>query len=613
MKKFSIKNFKGNLPLLCSACAGLLLFCTSLPAVMPAFCIGCILFLSSFFIKFEVKHLFCKKSAVIFCALALFIALAQGYIFAVNVFPSSKIGSLAQMLGCSKKTLLGSFTAVCSIASVFSITVFLCFLRDSTSLDKPVNERLSQIITGILGLCVIIMLSAVLLLCFNGSVWYDEAYSLINIPLSFREIIYMQVHDVHPPLYYFLLKCFTYPATVFFPGSVYATIAASKICSVIPMVILGMICFFSLKKDYWLRWLILLSLFIPCFCNYATEVRMYSWAVLFVTAAYLCVQKIMQDPSDRKSWLLFAAMSLCSAYTHNFALIAIAFLWGILFLWIFICARDRIITFFVMASIVAVLYFPWFIVLLQQAGRVKANYWISPITAKSLGGYFCSMFPALLGIVPAITVFREKRTDIKTLFNDYFGVLIPLSVLLFGVIVSWVTRPIFIFRYLVPCLPCLWIPLLAISCAQKNLKRLIITCLMLLVTITNLLAFTSQENRRGRNAEQNIALLTSTEEKSCIIVDSTSLHMPGEVAGYIHRDIYATVNPAIFPDVQEITEKTAVSNLLKKYESVYVLRRIEDDKENTRIAVSGAEWNTEFLGNYFFSAGQVEAFKITAK
>ena len=41
---------------------------------------------------------------------------------------------------------------------------------------------------------------------FNNSIWLDEAFSMSMIQQNFGEMIYNTAIDVHPPLYYIILK-----------------------------------------------------------------------------------------------------------------------------------------------------------------------------------------------------------------------------------------------------------------------------------------------------------------------------------------------------------------------------------------------------------------------
>ena len=44
----------------------------------------------------------------------------------------------------------------------------------------------------------------------NRDFWYDEAFTGVTVKANFWEMIRITINDVHPPLYYILLKMFSY-------------------------------------------------------------------------------------------------------------------------------------------------------------------------------------------------------------------------------------------------------------------------------------------------------------------------------------------------------------------------------------------------------------------
>ena len=61
---------------------------------------------------------------------------------------------------------------------------------------------------GLLILLCLVLTLLMALLCGNLSLWRDEAFSLNLIRMSFSDLITATAQDVHPPLYYLMLKVF---------------------------------------------------------------------------------------------------------------------------------------------------------------------------------------------------------------------------------------------------------------------------------------------------------------------------------------------------------------------------------------------------------------------
>ena len=64
-------------------------------------------------------------------------------------------------------------------------------------------------------------------------------------------------------------------------------------------------------------------MFLPVMLLYSSEIRMYSWAGVFVTLTGIYTYRIVSKESNKKNWILFAIFSLLSAYTHYFAMMTI--------------------------------------------------------------------------------------------------------------------------------------------------------------------------------------------------------------------------------------------------------------------------------------------------
>lgn len=75
--------------------------------------------------------------------------------------------------------------------------------RDYGEMYEMKNYKQIYIILFISGTCFYIFLTA------GKSIWADEAYTFAMIEHSFSEIWSITAADVHPPLYYFLLKIFS--------------------------------------------------------------------------------------------------------------------------------------------------------------------------------------------------------------------------------------------------------------------------------------------------------------------------------------------------------------------------------------------------------------------
>ena len=352
----------------------------------------------------------------------------------------------------------------------------------------------------LIGLSVI-MLGKSLMLCFSNDIWYDELFTVGMIEHSYGDLIAFTARDVHPPLYYCIVKFAVELCKLISPMADTAIIA--KIVSVLPYLILLLYSVTLIRKRFGIftGGLFLFCLItMPQLSTYTVEVRMYSWALLFVTAAILHAYEIVISAKRHAAALVL--YGLAAAYTHYFACVAVIMVYLYVFAAFLINDRRRIKQWFLWVTVSVVGYIPWLFALYRQITAVTENYWILPLSWRSLGG--CVKFlmkPAFAGnalsTVLAVVMFavyscvyvwnvvklyhsrRERRrsadigydvndTDkhnhhesIQKQRNDVMfmtaGIGVLAGLVLFGFTASAVLRPIFVYRYMIPAMGCFWL------------------------------------------------------------------------------------------------------------------------------------------------------------
>lgn len=216
------------------------------------------------------------------------------------------------------------------------------------------------------------------------SVWFDEAYSIALAQHSFADIVRLTAADVHPPLYYFLLKCWT---LVFGTGDL-----ALRSLSVVFAGAALLVGLWLIKRLWGARTALLVLPFVviaPFFLRYGFEVRMYSLtALLCVSATYVLIGAFMARTSGRR-WLLWTLYTLLVA-AGMYTLYYTAIVWIAHFIWCIYMARrrDAKVRWRAMpeqpwvASYCAaiILFLPWLPVFLSQLHNVQNGFWISPVS-----------------------------------------------------------------------------------------------------------------------------------------------------------------------------------------------------------------------------------------
>ncbi len=321
---------------------------------------------------------------------------------------------------------------------------------------KKVKEKIlnKQCIVHIL----LIVIGTILLLIpsFHSNIWFDESYSVGIVNHSFIDIWKIGAHDVHPILYYWMLKI----VNIIFGTN----IIAYRIFSVLGIVTLGILGMTHIRKDFGNKTGMLFtffSMFLPTMLNYGLEIRMYSWTIVFVTLMAIYLYRFIKE-KNTKNLILFGLFSIISCYMHYYALVCAGIVNLGLIIYIIKNRKKidiKIIKQFILIEVIQVLlYIPWFIFFVKQAFRVGKGFWISITFPQILVDiinfqykgkmqetiptiFSCLLYGYLLYII--IKNIRRK-VDIK---EGIIPLIIYLLVIIMVAIVS-IVSPILYARYL---------------------------------------------------------------------------------------------------------------------------------------------------------------------
>lgn len=234
------------------------------------------------------------------------------------------------------------------------------------------------------------------------SLWFDEAFSWRLIQFPFEEMIARDASDVHPPLYYIILKGW---AAVF--GT--SLLALRSFSAVFAVAAIAMTYVFA-SYGWRSRSVGLLSAGLMAVAGwqiqYAWEARMYTLGIFFsLLTSWLLLRLIRASKTfGHTAGILLAGLygilAALFAYTHYFAFFTLA-AHG-LFILIILIQRTRwrlgemlqspLLWHACIAAFIAVgMYLPWIPVFLAQNAQVQENYWVPSIGGWSIPDTFYHM------------------------------------------------------------------------------------------------------------------------------------------------------------------------------------------------------------------------------
>lgn len=244
------------------------------------------------------------------------------------------------------------------------------------------------------------------------SLWHDEAFSALLIRYPFGEMINRIILDVHPPLYYILLRVWD----IILGDSLLSLRLFSAFFSVLTIYFAYLFVKTAFKNE---KLALVSAAFIainPFQIQYAAEARMYTLgAFLIMLSSWLLIKamefnnsaeiKNASKPISRikkyKWWILYGTSAAAAIYTHYYLIFSVAA--QALFVvfpalknyglkiqeWV----KSENIKGAIIAYIISlILFLPWLPIFLRQLGQVEKSYWIPAMDRYSIPGTVFHLF-----------------------------------------------------------------------------------------------------------------------------------------------------------------------------------------------------------------------------
>ena len=558
-----------------------------------------------------------------------------------------------------------------------------------------------------------------LLQAFGQDIWFDEVFSVNFIQHSYKEIAVLTGKDVHPPLYYWYLKLFHDIGKVLVPAA--SSIVLCKLASMLPFVGIFVYTLTAIRKNFGLHiaglfWFLIMTM--PQISNYTVEIRMYSLALFFITAAFVhsCelvrafpVQEVSEaegaaEPGAvgsevtsgavlasgsvagenglikgwkrNKHWLLFWVYGILTAYTQYYACVAVIAIYIVLFVFFVVMAhkgktektsckkthihkeqlkeQEAILTkapvkgwkaehtteqeteriagicigkVLLCAGLSVLAYLPWLPFFFSQVRTVSSSYWIQPLTWKSIFGcmkyiflpvsytvkknYVLACVMILFFGAAFLYSFLMKRKDAKGRFFLLTGLWIAVFTTLIGFVCSILNRPIFVYRYLIPCLGAMWLVAAVVlwDFIEKNWGILLFVP-FLLSGYSNMQGFYGEENKKIVEMKATQSFLADFPKDAVVLCNFN--HVQAVTACYLKDSneiwLYGS-NPEdliaeLLPQCRGLEDTTELLQLVKERD-VYFFgsfnSREELLKEWETEGIAYTEEGTYLLERYYFN------------
>lgn len=459
------------------------------------------------------------------------------------------------------------------------------------------------------------MLGVSVFLSFSSDLWYDEVFTMGLAGQSLKGLVSTTARDVHPPLYYIIVKLFL----LLFPSVAgEGQVIITKLVSVFPFFLCLIYSAVKVRKHFGMLSagiFAFLLLTMPQMADYTVEMRMYGYALFFLTAGMLHAYELTisrdKGRKDYINWIALTFYGLAACYTHYFACVGACMIY--LYVLLFFCKEGRIERkwkeFLVSGFVCVAGYLPWLVSAVTfQVGQVKENYWIQPLSWRSLGGcakfifqpffldeklnmFLAAVLFLLYGILLITTVvkwIREKQKAQEKLFFVMGAVGVLVGIVVFGFLASFLIRPVFVYRYMMPALGLFWLAFGILAAEQKNKKIILFPMLgaLLFIGLWNYRSFYGEEMWKRVQMAKAWEAIANIEKEDIVVYnfDQTqaviSYYLPCDsylwygTPEALIQEMYPTVHPLV---EGEFTDEKGIAQL----------RELLDEKEHIWFLGSG--------------------------
>lgn len=431
-------------------------------------------------------------------------------------------------------------------------------MKQKMTWDEKIGTALLTVSAVLLGISVY--------LCFSKDIWYDELFTMGLGNRSLSGLISVTARDVHPPFYYMIVKLAFWIGGSSFLGT--AQVYLAKLLSVLPFALCLVYGMTKVRKHFGILSAGLFSFLIvtmPQMADYTVEIRMYGYALFFILAGMLHAYELTIDEKQRKknygNWLALTLYALLALYTHYFAAVAALMIYSYLFFTSLAQGKlkERLFPFLGSGLICVLGYLPWlFGVVTAQVDQVKENYWIQPLSFRTLGGcvkflfrpdftagwlndllavVLCLLYGGLL-IATLLSRLRRGEETEKAFFLAGCADCL-LGIVIFGFAASFLLRPIFVYRYMLPAMGVFWLAFaVMLSDLKEKRKGFFIGALLLLAVIglRDYWAFYGEEMWKRVQMEPALTALAQIEDEDIVIYNFDQAQ--GVVSYYLNNETY---------------------------------------------------------------------------
>lgn len=365
------------------------------------------------------------------------------------------------------------------------------------------------------------------------NLWFDEIFSWHLSQKTFAGIINGTAGDIHPPLFYFMLKLWS----TLFGESVFALRMLSVICSLIASVVFFNILNLITQERYAILFGMFMYAISPVNIYYSQEVRMLNLNLLFALLSVYYFLKNREQYSQIYS-VLYILFTVAAIYTHYFSFL-------ILLTQMIITGYDftrnrtgKIFKYILNFIITILLYAPWFWTMIRQL--MKGQEWRTPQTASMVFSntiaffndvffsyyvYYQTILP--LNIIEGLSLLMLLISLFLPLYFYFIGkndsvfiVSLFFTVPFVTAVLVSINNSILLSRYLSILIPYLIASFIGfIICVRFSIVRILFSSFLIFVSLTGMIFNYSYDFKNNDYRELTSYLNSNAQDDELISVE----------------------------------------------------------------------------------------------
>jgi 4-amino-4-deoxy-L-arabinose transferase-like glycosyltransferase len=323
-----------------------------------------------------------------------------------------------------------------------------------------------------------------------SDLWSDEIYTKSMLEGSLSDFYTKFNNDLHPPLYYLVLKLFT---ALF--GLNPITLRLFSVIGVLSTILLGYFAGQRIFGKQGALYFCLMLISLPMLAVYSHQARMYTWAAFSITGVFIYSYLFIKSRKNHDLLLLFI-FTMIAMYIHYYSMVAALVANMYVFMHLLRTKNKKWVHHLLSCLSAVLLFLPWLPMFIIQVKRVQHAYWVPDVSLTTIfhcfaipfteqfwtTGYSISMVILIYGFI-FFTIFKSRTKS----FSEYrlllwLSMFIFIGTLLVAMIISLFSQSILFSRYVVPIVTMLVIPptILLVQIKFKWLKMILISLILFL-------------------------------------------------------------------------------------------------------------------------------------